>query len=292
MGTNVWLPERHKFSRSWMWNLQGLLQSLSLGKILIDSVVPYYPQENIVCGHSCDECKRSNELNVCHKLLSISWPLVPVCSRTKECQVYQSVPDTSISRRSVSILLTVLQTFPTPWNYGRPSKELRLCTTAPSFICQVFQRTFSRDLPCQMTKRLFSREISSIRELFWVAPAEIRDSNISLNLSIILSFTLKTGSVHPKYTWPNNDFGSPRSNSFINLSTWYSNSVFFQPYWCRPRIPTKTRFVFDEQRDIPSLVLFPIPVHIELSSTCLSPKRPASGWPYTFRSMATCVKTL
>ena len=28
----------------------------------------YFPHDNIVCTHRCDECKRSNEIIVCHRL--------------------------------------------------------------------------------------------------------------------------------------------------------------------------------------------------------------------------------
>ena len=32
-----------------------------------------FPNDNIVCSHLCDEYKNSNELSVCHRLLSILW---------------------------------------------------------------------------------------------------------------------------------------------------------------------------------------------------------------------------
>ena len=53
-----------------MLNLQGLQQNLSLEIDPICNVELYYPRENIVDCYLCDECKKSNEPSVCHKLLS------------------------------------------------------------------------------------------------------------------------------------------------------------------------------------------------------------------------------
>ena len=33
-------------------------------------------------------------------------------------------------------------------------------------------------------------------------------------------------------------------------------SAFFQPFWCQPRLPKRTIFVFGEQKDMPSPKLF------------------------------------
>ena len=80
--------------------------------------------------------RKSNEPSVCHKLLSILWLIEPVCLQTRECQVYQFVPNASISRRYVSILVLILQLIPRPpsWSDDDPSKELRLCITALFFL--------------------------------------------------------------------------------------------------------------------------------------------------------------
>ena len=59
MGTNVRLP-----------NPQGLQQHLSLELNPTNSAEPCFPHDNIVGNRLCDECMRSNELNVGHKLLS------------------------------------------------------------------------------------------------------------------------------------------------------------------------------------------------------------------------------
>ena len=49
-------------------HIQGLPQNQNLEPILICIVVRCFPHSNIVWIHMCDECKRSNALNVCHKL--------------------------------------------------------------------------------------------------------------------------------------------------------------------------------------------------------------------------------
>ena len=99
------------------------------------SVELYYPHDNTIGSHSCDEYRISKELNVCHKLVSIWWPREQLCSRTKECQVYQFEPNTSIPRPFESIHRVILRLFPTPpsWSCDHPSKALKLCAIAMSF---------------------------------------------------------------------------------------------------------------------------------------------------------------
>ena len=81
------------------------------------------------CDHSWYECRRSNEPRVGHRLESIFcdssckvWP------RTKECQVYQLWPHTSISRQFASTRWRIFQPFPVlpSWSYGRAFVQL-LC---------------------------------------------------------------------------------------------------------------------------------------------------------------------
>ena len=54
-------------------SLQGLLQNPNLETILICIVVLCFQHNNNAWIHMCDECKKSNAPNVCHKLLSILW---------------------------------------------------------------------------------------------------------------------------------------------------------------------------------------------------------------------------
>ena len=56
-------------------SLQGNQKNLSLGLNPIDNAEPCYSRDNLVGSHLCDECMKSNELIVCHKLLSM-WGLL------------------------------------------------------------------------------------------------------------------------------------------------------------------------------------------------------------------------
>ena len=82
VGTNVWLPKMHRIppdvdfessnspAKSDSWNNPNL------------HCCAVFPHHNIACIHMCDEKKRSNAPNVCHKLMSISLPHEQVCSQT------------------------------------------------------------------------------------------------------------------------------------------------------------------------------------------------------------------
>ena len=52
-------------------SLQDLWQSQSLETVPVCIVVLYFLHDNIAGSHWCDECMKSNELSVCHKLWSI-----------------------------------------------------------------------------------------------------------------------------------------------------------------------------------------------------------------------------
>ena len=130
---------------------QGRQQSLSLGTNPVCNAEP-----NLVGSHLSDESMKSIDSGVCHRLWSISWSIVQVCSRTTEYQVFQYVPSTSISRLFVSILVTILQLIQVPlsWNDGDPSKDLRLCTTTLSLcspVRNISQRISEHVLPCRKT---------------------------------------------------------------------------------------------------------------------------------------------
>ena len=79
---------------------------------------------------------------------------------------------------------------------------------------------------------------------FSVAPAEIRDSNIFLNCSMIVSFGLHSRWVHPEYTWSRNDVGSSMATSFINFFHIGAKFCFFPANLCHPHRPIRTIFVF------------------------------------------------
>ena len=74
MGRNVWVPNMHKILPwGWLWvfktscRVRVLKQSWSALLCCM-----YYPHDNIVCIHMCDECLKSIDSGVCHRLWSIS----------------------------------------------------------------------------------------------------------------------------------------------------------------------------------------------------------------------------
>ena len=107
------------------------------------------------------------------------------------------------------------------WNDDHPCKDLRRCTIALSCCSPI--RNISRRIsrmsfhvvrPCNRRCVRFSPTLEINCS---VAPAVIRDSNISLYWLIIISFVLHSCWVHPKYTWSRNEVGSSRSTFFINF---------------------------------------------------------------------------
>ena len=110
--TSNWLEQMFDFRRytslllKLISSLRDSLQNLSLGTNPICNAVSCFPHYNNDDSHSCDEKRKSPLLIVCHMPESILWLLLQICWPTTECQVFQIVPNTSISRQFVSILLT------------------------------------------------------------------------------------------------------------------------------------------------------------------------------------------
>ena len=156
------------------------------------------------------------------------WPLLQVCSQTKECQVYQFVPHASMLRQSASVHLKSLQQFPdTPsWSDTNPSKELKLCTIAVSF-CSPARNIFQRG-----PRDRFFREVSPTLATFQVLQQKFVIQPISS-----ISSTLGWG------------------------------FAFFQPFFCHPRIRMRIDFAVDAQISIPNSVLFPVLAPTELPRT-------------------------
>ena len=71
---------------------QALPQNRSLETVPICIVWRYFPHNSTVCIHMCDEQKILIDSGVCHKLWSILWSIVQVCSLTIEYQDFQYVP--------------------------------------------------------------------------------------------------------------------------------------------------------------------------------------------------------
>ena len=115
-------------------NLPSHRHNQNLGIIPIYFVVLSFPHDNIVWIHLCNECVKSNVLNVCRMLSSISSKLV---YWPQKYHVYQLEPNTDISGQFVHILLIILQQILCLllWIDGRQYMELRLCVTV-RFVCE------------------------------------------------------------------------------------------------------------------------------------------------------------
>ena len=155
-------------------------------------------------------------------------------------------------------------------------------------VRRISLRTFEHVLPCRRTTLLFVREFFCQPGNFSVALAQIRDSYIftysSTTTFVRLAFTLSTFQVH----MVKKCCGFSRINEFSSIcSTQEPYSAFFESFQYHPHKPTIIILVFDEQTDILNSVLFPNPSSSRPSSNCPSHKRPASGWPYKFRSRRT-----
>ena len=69
---------------------------------------------------------------------------------------------------------------------------------------------------------------------------------------------------NPSFHGHGHEIGSSKSTFFIYSFTWEPYSATYQPFGCHPRVPMRRILVFDEQKDIPNLVLFPNQDPIEL----------------------------
>ena len=108
----------------------------------------------------CDDCKRSNEMIVCHKLWSILWSIVHACSLTIEYRVVQFEPSINILEHFESILLTVLPRISMLlWNDGRQGMVLILCRVVESSCLpthNIVPHICWHDPPCHKTTKRYT----------------------------------------------------------------------------------------------------------------------------------------
>ena len=92
---------------------------------LFDATVAKSALFNATAPISATHCMRSNVPVDCHKLCSIQWWILQVCSQTIEHQVYQYVPSFSISEQFESRHVTILQriSFLLLWSGGHRCTE-------------------------------------------------------------------------------------------------------------------------------------------------------------------------
>ena len=91
-----------------------------------------------------DDFWKSNEPSLCHKFLSMLCLVVPVCSPTIGCRVYQYVPNTRISRQFETRRLTNLPPFPIFLSDGCQDMVWRTCIIARLLCLPIPFNTFYR----------------------------------------------------------------------------------------------------------------------------------------------------
>ena len=166
-------------------SLQDHRQSRNPGQIPICNAVLCFPHNNIAGIHLYDECARANAPSVCHKMLSIFM--------TVRASLFTDHRMSSLPMRAKH----------------KHFLESRLFDSSPNVSYFFFFDLMVVNTWCGDVVQLLSNKV--------LLPAEIRDSNIFLYSSTIPSFGLHWLWVNPKYTWPRNDVGSPRSTCVIHF---------------------------------------------------------------------------
>ena len=126
----------------------------------------------------CDEYLKSIDSGFCHKLWSILLTIVQVSSLTIEYQVFQYVPNFSISEQFESILLTILPRISILLlcNDGRQYMELILCGVVESFCSpthNIVPHISWHDLPCHVTTKKYADFLTMVifrllLQKFWI----------------------------------------------------------------------------------------------------------------------------
>ena len=130
-------------------SLQGLLPNQSLETIFICNVELCFPHKNIACIHMCDECTRSNALNVCHVLLSISLPHEQVCSQTFKTS---GLP---IRVKFWHFRTICEQTVDNPFFFFLQLMIIRAWRRDfVQLLCYISPRISLHDLPCHRTRKI------------------------------------------------------------------------------------------------------------------------------------------
>ena len=255
VGTNVRLPKMHRIAsdvdfESW-----------------ICIVVLCFPYINIACIHICGDFKESNAPSVCHKLWSIWWLLVQICSQNIECLVRRCVPNTDNFRTFWEHTFDNSPTDPSSssslnlWSSMHGVATLKNCFVVLFANSQKNPRISWHDLPRHKTMKISVRHQVSPWLLFleffhspgrnpWFEHTSIIIHNILANLTFCLSAT-QINVVKKMMLVLQNQ----RLSWKFSKSDWCS--VPFQPVLCRPQWQTRIVFVHGLQIRIPRLELFP-----------------------------------
>ena len=146
--------------------------------------------------------------------------------------------------------------------------DLNICRAVPPFylpIRSISQRIFEHVLPYRRTTQTsFAWSFSHPGNFFSCSSKKTWFKHLFLLLNndfVRFAFTLSTSQIYvvKKWCW----FVKINIVSSIS-STWEPCSASFQPFWCHSLVPIRFILVFGEQKDIHTLVLFPIQSPIEL----------------------------
>ena len=274
------------FSLKWILNLQDLLRSQSLETVPVCIVLQYYPHNNTVCIHMCDEYLKSIDSGVCHKPWSILWLIVQVCSLTKEYRVFQFLPKISISEKFESILLTILPRISILllWNDGRQCMELILVELLSRLVCQL---TISFYTFVGMTLHVIGpRRNTQIFRAWYFFSCSCGNSGFKHGsvISLLVSHCLW---VHPRKTWSRTDVGSPKSTFHIG-----SRFCFFPANFMSSTYTDKNNPFSRWTKRHSQFGIFSQPCFNRIFSNCLSHNGPAKGWPCRFRSRGTTASSM
>ena len=230
----------------------GTFFNRSLETVPTCIVWQFSPHDNVVCIHMCDECKRSNEIIVCHMFWSILWSIVQVCSLTIEYQVFQYVPSIIISEQFESILLTILPRVSLLlllWNDDRQCMELILCGVVESF-CLPTQKNVPHiswhDPPCHKTTKKYADFPSMVIFQFLLRKSWIQTWFCCCPQYLCLFHIVS------EYTPGIHDQGKmlvlPNRLLYWVLSTSDQFFVSFTPILCHPHTQIRITFLFNGLR--------------------------------------------
>ena len=217
-----------RFPSRLIWSLHGRPQSLSLGINPIDNAEPCFLHDNIVCGHSCDDCRLSKRAK---RLSQALVHRVTARANLFTDQRMQGPPIRAKYKHSKTICEHTLDNSPTVssssflklWSSRQRVETLYNCSVFLFASSQNLRKHFVRMSSLYpVTSRKFLRVVSPTPVIFrllrqWFV---IRTSSL---YSSMFSFGLHSRGVHPKHTWSGNDVASPGSTIFIKFSPFSTN---------------------------------------------------------------------
>ena len=266
-------------------SLQGLLQNQNPETILICIVVLYFPHDNIVWIHMCDECTRSNVPSVRHKVLSILWPHEQVCSQTTNIRS----PNTSQIQTFQKKLWTNCRQF-SCWLIFLIFELMVIHAWRRDFVLfyspvrNILPRISLRDLPCRRTKKIwFLHEVSLkllqvvflwLQQKSWLRTYLCMLSQCHYWLYILFEY-------NPNFRGRGMMLVLPDQRLSLEISKSVKYFLFCLPFGYRPHFQMRKVLSLGWPKNIPNKN-FSQPCSNITFSNCLSHNSPAKGWPYKF----------